>query len=77
MINIIYVALLTNRKDDIFMQRRLVQNVTFIFVGSKDLFIDEAHTALNIFRILPSPLCGIFLVTPPHIMLTTSLAQLA
>ena len=31
----------TNRKDDICMQRRLVQN--FIL----DLFIDEAHTALE------------------------------
>ena len=44
----------TNRKDDIFTQRRLVQNFTFyIGVGSGDLgdlFIDEEHTALDIFR---------------------------
>ena len=67
----------TNRKDDIFMQRRLVQNSTFILkwgqgtrsfeVGSRDLFIDEADTVLDIFRfavfipcMLPSLLCGIF-----------------
>ena len=31
-----------SRKDDIFMQRRLV--------GATDLYIDEAHTALDIFR---------------------------
>ena len=63
----------TNRKDEIFMQRRLVQNSTFILkwgqgtrsfeVGSRDLFIDEAHTALDIGHtlcMLPSPLCNIF-----------------
>ena len=48
----------TNKKDDVFMQIRLVQNSTFILkwgqgtrsfeVGSRDLFIDEAHTALDI-----------------------------
>ena len=36
----------------------------YIGVGSRDLFIDEAHTALDIFHffpcVLPSPLCGIF-----------------
>ena len=36
----------TNRNDNIFMQRWLVQNFTFIIgVGSRDLFIDEAHVA--------------------------------
>ena len=35
----------TNRKDDIFMQRRLLQNFTFIL----ELFIDKAHTVLDIF----------------------------
>ena len=34
----------TNRKDDIFMQIRLVQNFTFILKWARDLFIDEAHT---------------------------------
>ena len=37
----------TNRKDDIFMQ-----NFTYIIyngVGARDLYIDEAHTALDIF----------------------------
>ena len=40
----------TNRKDDIFMQRRLVQKL-YIYIGvwSRDLFIAEAHTALGIF----------------------------
>ena len=37
----------------------------YIRVRSRDLFIDEAHTALGIFPVffpcmLPSPLCGIF-----------------
>ena len=43
----------TNRKDDIFMQRRLVQSFTlyiYIGAGARDLYIDEAHTALDIFR---------------------------
>ena len=44
----------TNRKDDIFMQRRLVHLYIYIYiyiyigVGSRDLFIDEAHMALDI-----------------------------
>ena len=51
----------TNRKDDIFMQRRLVQNFTFILEWGKDLFIDKAHTAMGIFPVffpcmLPTPL---------------------
>merc|ERR1711954_614159 len=38
----------------------------YIGVGSRDLFIDEAHTALGIFPVfspcmLPTLLCGIFL----------------
>ena len=42
MINITYAAYArTNKKDDIYMQRRLVQRL---------LYIDEAHTALDIFR---------------------------
>ena len=40
----------TNRKDNIFMQRPLVQIFTYNGVGARDLYIDEAHTALNIFR---------------------------
>ena len=37
----------------------------YIGVGSRDLFIDEAHTALGIFPVsfpcmLPTPLCNIF-----------------
>ena len=41
----------TNRIDDIFMQRQPVQNLTFnIEVGSRDLFFDKAHTAMDIFR---------------------------
>ena len=40
----------------------------YIGVGSRDLFIDEAHTALGIFQVffpcmLPTPLCGIFKFT--------------
>ena len=39
----------TNRKDDIFMQRQIVQNFTCIMEGgARDLYIDEAHTALDI-----------------------------
>ena len=43
----------------------------YIGVGSRNLFIDEAHTALGIFRVffpcmLPTPLCGIFFVKPPN-----------
>ena len=61
----------TNRKDDIFMQRQLVQNLTFILDGARDLFIDEAHIAPGIFPVflpcmLPTPLCGIF---PPPFFL--------
>ena len=42
---------LTNRKDNIFMQRQLVQNLTYIMEGgARDLYIDEAHMALDIFR---------------------------
>ena len=43
-----------------------MQNFTFILErGLRDLFIDEAHTALGIFSVffpcmLPTPLCGIF-----------------
>ena len=40
----------TNRKDDIFMQRRLVLKFTYIYgYGARYLFIDEAHMALDIF----------------------------
>ena len=39
----------------------------YIGVGSRDLFIDEAHTALGIFPVffpcmLPTPLCDIFFI---------------
>ena len=39
----------------------------YIGVGSRDLFIDEAQTALGIFPVffpcmLPTPLCGIFML---------------
>ena len=47
----------TNRKDNIFMQRRLVQNFTFILEwgqGTCSLLIDAAQTSPHI------PLCGIF-----------------
>ena len=58
----------TNRKDDIFMQRRLVQNFTFILVCGQGTCSLTKHTlrwtcsALRyVFPfILPSPLCGIF-----------------
>ena len=56
----------TNRKDDIFMQRRLVQNI-YIGVGQGTCSLTK-HTrrwALGIFPkffpcMLPTPLCGIF-----------------
>ena len=47
---------------------------TYISVGSRDLFIGEAHTALGIFPLffpcmLPTPLCGIsFIYYPPSLM---------
>ena len=54
----------TNKKDDIFMQRQLVQSFTCILEGgARDLYIDEAHMALDIFRFaaffMPKLSCGI------------------
>ena len=54
----------TNRKYDILMQRRLVQNFTFILEWGQGV-IDKTHSALGIFLVffpcmLPTPLCGIF-----------------
>ena len=48
-------------KDD------LCKTYIYFGVGSRDLFIDKAHTALGIFPVffpcmLPTPLCGIFLI---------------
>jgi len=40
----------TNRKDDIFMQTTNAKLCIYIGVGARDLYIDEAHTALDIFR---------------------------
>ena len=45
----------------------------YIGVGSRDLFIDEAHTVLGIFPVffpcmLPTPLCGIFHQRLPSIL---------
>ena len=40
----------TNRKDDIFMQRRIVQSFTYILEwgqGTCTLYIDEARSALE------------------------------
>ena len=40
----------TNRKDDIFMQRWLVQSFTYILEwGARNLYIDKARMALDIF----------------------------
>ena len=39
-----------NRKDNIFMQRQLVQSFTYILELGLVLYIDEAHTELDIFR---------------------------
>ena len=58
-----------NRKDNIFMQRRLVQNFTFILECGQGTCSLTKHTrrstALGIFPVvfpcmLPTPLCGIF-----------------
>ena len=55
MMNIIYIAHAhTNRKDDIFMQRRL--------------YIDEAHTAMDIFRFAVSLLMRIDFVLCPNFL---------
>ena len=40
----------TNRKDKMFMQRRLAQSFRYIGVGQRDLYIDEAHMVLDIFH---------------------------
>ena len=58
----------TSRKDNIFMQRQLVQNFTFILECGQGTCSLTKHTrrwALGIFPIsfpcmLPTPLCGIF-----------------
>ena len=42
----------TKRKDNIFMQRRLAQSFIYIGVGARDLYIDEAHPALDILHIV-------------------------
>ena len=39
-----------NRKDDIFMQTTSAKLYIYIGVGARDLYIDEAHMALDIFR---------------------------
>ena len=51
----------TNRKDDIFMQRRLVQNFTFILEWGQETYSLTKHTRYWTYPcMLPSPLCGIF-----------------
>ena len=40
----------TNRKDNIFMQRLLVQSFTYILEWDLYMYIDEAHKVLDIFR---------------------------
>ena len=56
----------TNRKDDIFMQRQLVQNFTFILEwgqGTCSLTKHTKHWAYSKYFfpcMLPTPLCGIF-----------------
>ena len=41
----------TNRKDDIIMQRWQCKTIhIYIEVGVRDLYIEEAHTALDILR---------------------------
>ena len=56
----------TNRKDDTFMQRRLVQNfISILEWGQGTCLLSKAHMGLGIFPIffpcmLPTPLCGIF-----------------
>ena len=39
----------TNRKDDIFIQRRLVL-LHIYWSGARNLYINKAHMALDIFR---------------------------
>ena len=52
MINMVYQALpmSAHRKDDIFMKRQLLQSFTYIGLEAWDFYIDEAHTALNLFH---------------------------
>ena len=49
----------TNRKDDIFMKSAKLH--IYVGFGQRDLYIDEAHTALDIFCFV-----AFFSVTPPH-----------
>ena len=42
-------------------------------MGSWDLFIDKAHTALDIFRMLPNPICGFFFFGGPFINVSTTI----
>ena len=62
MINIIFAALPMREQIEKTTSAKLY---IYIGVGSRDLFIDEAYTALGIFMVffpcmLPTPLCGIF-----------------
>ena len=56
----------TNREEHFHAKTTSAKLYIYIGVGSRDLFIDEAHMALGIFPLffpcmLPTPHCGIFL----------------
>ena len=71
MIDIIYAALPMceqTEKRHSYAKTTNAKLYIYIGVGSRDLFIDEAHMTLGIFPVsfpcmLPTPLCGIFCVT--------------
>ena len=50
MINIIYAALPKQKKRHLYAKTTNAKLYIYIGVGARDLYIDEAHTALDIFR---------------------------
>ena len=69
-INMMYAALPRHnrqKRGHFYAKTTSAKLYIYIGVGSRDLFIEKAHTALDIFRfavffpcMLPTPLCGIF-----------------
>ena len=73
MIDMIYAALPMREqteKTTFYAKTTSAKLYIYIGLGARDMFIDEAHMALDIFRfavffpcMLPSPLCDIFMFT--------------
>ena len=62
---VVVVVKIFRSKNFLIRKQSMSQKIwsMYIGVGSRDLYIDEAHKALDIFHffpcVLPSPLCGI------------------